>query len=277
MSIEPLPLVPGAGPRIVSSSDDVAKRLPDGLSAPASDPVRDLLVDALAALAQEYEAASDHAVAQSDIARAVQQYLAALAGDRGAGKARGEGDEAVRARSIGQQACVTETAIIAGVNAILSLVTTTECQLVDGALDGWFIHDGTDGNGGPPQWHSFVGGPPNYPDRLTSDDSANNGGAARPNSAVGGARVFKDAIGRLLLLRLPDVGFQLRDAAVVFEEGTEATTGFFVGDGTTTPVGAFLDASSIEPGAMYRAIANFMSGALGQSVRWEMDSDIVAA
>lgn len=257
------------------SSEDVAKHLPEALALPEVDPVRDLLVDALASLVQTYESRVDHAVAQSDITRAVKQYLTALARDREAGRAKGEQDGALRARAL-DRSCVTETAIAAAVNAILSLVTNAPCALVDGALDGWFIHDGTDGNGGPAKWHSFVGGPPNYPDRYFADDSANNGGVSRPFSAVGGARVFADTLGRLLLLRVPDLGYQLRDAALVFDGTVVPEFGFFVGDGVAAPAGGFIDASSAEPEAIYGAIANLMGAALGQSVRWEMISDLVA-
>lgn len=274
---DPRPLVPGAGPRPISTSDDVLAALPQALRDPALDPVRDTLVVALTALLQEWQYRSDYGAAQSDPSRAVEQYLAALGGDRGASKTIGEAEEAFRERAFQQRECVTERSIAAGVDAVLSLVTTARCALVDAALDGWFIHDGTDGNGGPPKWHSFVGAPPSYPDRYTEDDAVNNDGKFRPNSAVGSARVFSDSLGRLLLVRVPDVGFQLRDAALVFAAGVApAEQGFFVGDGTTTPVGAFVDASSAEPTAIYRAIGSFLEAALGQSVRWEMTSDIAA-
>jgi hypothetical protein len=251
------------------------KRLPDALLRPELDPIRDLLVDALAGLLQLYEARSDHAVAQSDITRSVEQYLTALARDRDAGRAQGEADGALRARTL-DRSCVTETAIAAAVNAILALVTDEPCALVDSALDRWFIHDGTDGNGGPPKWHSFVGGPPNYPDRYFADDSANTGGVTRPFSAVGGARLFAGTLGRLLLLRVPDLGYQLLDAALVFDGTVVPEFGFFVGDGAAPPGGGFIDVSSAEPVAIYGAIANLMETALGQSVRWEMISDLVA-
>lgn len=267
---------------MVRSSEDVLRHLPAELLLPESDPIRDLLVDALAGLLQSYEARSDHAVAQSDVTRAIAQYLSALADDRSAGRARGEGDEALRARAL-DSGCVTETMIARGVNAILSLYTSTECELNDAALDRWFIHDGTDGNGGPAQWHSFVGAGPNYPDRLFSDDAVNNGGYSRPNSAVGGARLYSDAIGRHLLLRVPDLGFQNRDAAFTMNgvsptndllQGNEG--GFFVGNSSNPAIAAFLNATEGDAEAVYRAIYNFMDGALGQSIRWTMISDLVA-
>lgn len=268
----------------MSTSEDVAAHLPEALANPAIDPIRDLLVDALTALLQSYEYRSDIAVAYCDITRSIKQYLAALASDRGASKARNEDDEALRSRIIGQQACVTETAIAAGVDAILSLYTDEKCSIVDSALECWFIHDGTDGAGGPAKWHSFLGGGPHYPDRYFEDDAVNNNGVYRPNSAVGGARVFNDAIGRHFLLRVPDLGFNLRDAALVFDvaspvagevpPGIAAGGGFFVGDGTTVPGGAYLDASAEGPLAVYRAIANFVNSVAGQSVRWSLLSDI---
>ena len=251
--------------------------LPDILLRPEVDEIREALVAALAALMQEWQYRSDHAAALSDPLRSVKQYLRALGRDRGVSKAISEDEESYRARFISQRQSVIESALIAGINAILSLVTTTECQLNDAALDGWFIHNGTDGNGGPPKWHSFVGSGPNYPDRYFADDLPNNGGYSRPNSRVDACRVYKDTVGRLLLVRLPDVGFQLRDAALVFADGIVPELGFFVGDGTTTPGGAFIDSSSAEPAAIYRAIGNFLTATLGQSVRWEMTSDIVAA
>lgn len=281
MSTNTFPLVPGAGPRQVNSSADVVAHLPDILLRPESDVVRDALVAALTDLLREWQFRTDYAAALADPIRSVQQYLVALGSDRGVGKAINEDEESYRARFVQQRQSVTEPALIAGINAILSLVTPTECQLNDAGLDGWFIHDGTDGAGGPAKWHSFVGSGvgsgPNYPDRYFTDDAVNNGGEARPNSRVDGARVYKDTVGRLLLVRLPDVGFQLRDAALVFNGSTVPEFGFFVGDGVAPPGGAFIDASSLEPAAVYRAIANFLSATLGQSVRWEMTSDIVAA
>jgi hypothetical protein len=268
----------------VNTSEDVAAHLPEALTNPAIDPIRDLLVDALTGLLQSYEYRADIAVAYCDVIRSIKQYLAALASDRGANKARGEDDEALRARVIGQQACVLETAIAAGVDAILSLYTDSKCSIVDSALDCWFIHDGTDGNGGPAKWHSFLGGGPNYPDRYFEDDVNNNSaGDFRPNSSIGGARVFNDALGRHFLLRVPDLGFNLRDAALIFDgtpvlgvvpPGIAAGGGFFVGDGSTVPGGAFLDASAEGPLAVYRAIASFVNSVAGQSVRWSLLSDI---
>lgn len=276
MSLEPRPLIGGAGPRPITSSADILAALPDGLLEPEMDPVRDALVEALYGLLDEWQYRSDYAAAQADITRALNQYLDAQAADRSASRAKGEEDEPLRSRALGQQAVVTETAIVAAVNAILSLYTTTECQLLDGALDGWFIHDGTDGNGGPAKWHSFLGGGPHYPDRLFTDDAINNDGAFRPNSRVETARCFQDAVGRQLLLRVPDLGFNLRDAALVFDDTVVPEFGFFVGDGTTVPAGAFLDASSEGPLALYRAIANLMDTVVGQSIRWDMTSDIAA-
>lgn len=287
MSFEQLPLIPGAGPRIVTSPDVVMAKLPDALLAPEVDEIRDLLVDALSSLLQSYEFRSDIAASYSDVARSIAQYLSALATDRGAGRAKGEADGALRSRALGAPEVVTETAIVAGVNVIFSLFTTKQAQLVDGVLDAWFIHDGTDGNGGPPTWHSFVGAGPNYPDRYFEDDSANNDGLFRPGSVIGTARVFGDTVGRRFLLRVPDLGAGLGSGALVIADADEpALAGgdvpphiaeggwFFVGDGATVPVGAFIGATSEGPLAIYRAVVSFVDAAVGQSIRWDMISDI---
>jgi hypothetical protein len=275
---DPAPLIPGAGPVPVFTSADVRAQLPDILLRPETDPIREAIVAALTALMQEWQYRSDYAVAQSDAARAVGVYLEAAGGDRGAGLAIGEDPEAFRARMFSQRAGVNEKAIVAGVNAILALYTTEQCQFVDAALDCWFINDGTDSNGNPAIWHSYVGAGPSYPDRYFSDDLANNGGTARQaNCDVGGARVFDDTLGRLFLLRVPDLGFQQLDASFVYDgsaagdffEAHEAG-GFFVGDGTDVPAGGYLDANDTDPEAAYRAIGNFVNLAAGQSVRWIM-------
>jgi hypothetical protein len=276
-------LVPGAGPRIVTSEQVVADALPEALSLPVIDAVRDQLVVALAALLQEYERRSDVAAAQCDPARAVRQCLLALGGDRLTFRSEGEEEEAFRERVLAPPACVTEPAIAAGINVILSLYTDTECQLVDAVLDQWFINDGTDGNGGPAKWHSFIGAGPSYPDRYFADDALNNDGLSRPNSAVGGARLFDDTLGRHLLILVPDLGYQQRDAAFVWDGSPEGLAqaqysegGFFVGDGSDEPQGAFIDATNADPLAVYRAIYNFVNLTLGQSIRWTMLSDLKA-
>lgn len=287
LTINPAPLVLGAGPRFISSSADVAARLPDALSGPEVDSIRDALVDALAALLQEWEARSDYAAALSDPSRAIERYLVALAGDRGSSMAPGEDEEAFRERTFQAQQCVTEASIIAGVNAILAPFTDLLCQLNDAALDRWFINDGTDGAGGPAKWHSFLDAAPEYPDRLYSDQAAINGGYFRPSSEVGGARVYGDSLGRHFLLRVPDLGFQDSDAAFSFSDllaaGTdlgggsvEIAGGMFVGDGSDPEVGAFLNSATANALAVYRAIGNFINAVAGQSIRWSMLSDVTA-
>jgi hypothetical protein len=274
------PLIPGAGPHPVVDSSAVTAVLPDALSMPEVDLIRDALVDALTALMIEWQYRSDYAAALVDPIRAVKQYLAALANDKGTAKAVGEDDEALRARAFQQRSCVTEGAIIAGVNLILSLVTVTECQLNDATLDRWFLHDGTDGAGGPAIWHSFVGAGPNYPDRYFADDAVNNGGYSRPNSEVHGARLYSDAIGRHLLLRVPDFGFQLLDAPFVYSapnENQPAGIGFFVGDGSDAAIASYINSTITDPIGIYQAIGNFMNNVCGQSIRWEMLSDLEAA
>lgn len=280
MSFATRPLIPGAGPRPVADTSAVLAVLPDALSAPEVDAVRDALVEALTALMIEWQYRTDYAVALVDPIRAVKQYLAALANDKGASKAVGEDDEALRARAIQQRQCVTEAAIVAGVNLILSLVTVTECQLNDATLDRWFLHDGTDGAGGPAVWHSFVGAGPNYPDRFFADDAVNNGDYSRPNSEVHGARLYSDTIGRHLLLRVPDFGFQQLDAPFVYSDPGENQPiglGFFVGDGSSSALASYINSTITDPIGIYQAIENFMNNACGQSIRWEMLSDLEAA
>lgn len=280
------PIIPGAGPRPINTPEDVLAHLPAALTDPAIDPVRDRLAAALAAMLIEWEYRSDYGAALSDLGRSVKQYLAALANDHGVSRVLGEDDDALRTRAFHQD-CVTEASIIAGVNAILSLITTTECQLNDGVLDRWFINDGTDGNGNPAIWHSFIGSGPNYPDRLFADDAVNNGGYYRPNSEVGGARLYGDSLGRFLLLRVPDFGYQSKDAPFVYQNASLhndlasvnelAGLGFFVGDGSDPEIASYINATDTDPFVIYRAIASFMDAVVGESIRWEMISDLVAA
>jgi len=274
---DPRPPIPGAGPRPVITSDDVVAQLPDILRRAETDEIRDKLVAALTALIQEWQFGSDYAAAQADIARATGGYLAAAGEDRGAGASVGEDEEGFRARAL-KQGAADERSIVAGVNAILARYTTEQCQFVDAALDCWFVNDGTDGHGNPAIWNSYIGAGPSYPDRYFSDDVMNNGGVPRTdNCDVGGARLFKDTIGRSFLLRVPDLGFQQTDASFAYD-GTplgdfysqNEAGGFFVGDGSDTPSAGYLDATDTDPVAGYGAIRNFVNLAAGESIRWSM-------
>lgn len=275
MSVPEPPVTPGATPRPVRTREDVLAVAAEPLQQQETDaPIRDAIADAALALILAHCEAAEYAAAQSDVGRATDIFLEALAADHGLISGEGEDQEAFRARLFSFGQVVTETAIAAGVDAILSQVTSTRCALVDGVLDRGFLLEGLT------TIVAYLGDGPTYPDRLLEDDAPQNGGVFRPSSAVGGFRLFDDALGRTLLVRVPDLEFVDDDPAVVFDgTATEASAdgGFFVGDGTDAANGVFVGSLSVTADSVYAAILNFLVAACGQSVRWSLIADIPEA
>lgn len=192
-------------------------------------PVREALVDTVHGILQTAQFRIDQAAAQSDVLRAVADYLRALATERGFSKQKSEGDEVLRDRLLEALKVTTPEAIIAVVNAILAPFTSTECILLDSVLDRWYINNGTDGKGGDSRWHSHIGNTPSYPKRFYENDSIANGGYFRPNSDPGGIRIFDNSIGRQFVLLLPNLVGQEDSISFVQPEDKE-TYEVFAGD-----------------------------------------------
>lgn len=210
--MNPIPL-PGTGygdTHPVISKADVLAVLPAFWKRDDTAPVRDGLVAALTAIMLAYQTDASYAAAMVDILRAQGTYLDGLGNDRGVPRALGELDPSYRVRLLALPSLVTPTAILAGVNAILAPYTAIKAQYSESVQDRWYVRSAQNIAQG---FHSFVWKAasttgqrsPYYLDRLYEDDSAQNGGYVRPQSSPGGARVFKDTIGRFLVLRVPDL------------------------------------------------------------------------
>jgi hypothetical protein len=279
MPVDQPPLIPGAGPRPFRSRDDVIAHL-DEILLGSGDlaPIRDALLDALIALLYQLQFRGEFAIAQCDLLRATEQYLTSIGGDdRGVPRAPNEGQEAYRARLLATPQTVTEAAIVLGVNLILAPFTSTQCQLFDGILDRWFVRS----DPAEVSWRSFVGNSPEYPDRLYSGQEALNGGLARPNSDPGGARVFKTTLGRMFILRLPDLSSLSEPPGVNADADAVPLSpkefGFFVGQTFTADHAAFVNKSATAPLAVYQAIESFVNSVVGQSIRWGFSAELEAA
>src|SRR6186713_3126093 len=166
MAVELPPLIPDAQPPGVRTTGDVLAQMALEVREPATAPVRDAIVDLETATLMEFQYRSDRAEAENDVLRSHEENLRDDGAERGFSRGASEPESEFRARILSTTAVVTKDAIVAAVNALLLPLTPTECILLEAPLDGWFIHDGTDGDAGPPLWHSFIGRTPSYPDRL---------------------------------------------------------------------------------------------------------------
>lgn len=278
-------LVPGASPRPIQGSADVLEQLDVTLRTEETATNRDALVGALSELAIWTEWGGEYAAAQSDLGRSTDEYLDGLGSDRGYGRGDGESDPDYLARIVAFPEVVTEDAIRAEVNAILARTNAGECQLFDGQLDRWFVHSGLDGLGNEMIWHSFIGIGPEYPDRYLASWTANGLGDAlpyTPNSDPGGAWAFADAIGRLFVLRVPDlevlnglVAYAWSGAAQngIQPEAQNPPEGLYAGNGSGSDPAAYINPSAAPAEAVYSAIRSRVDRMAGQSIRWVMWSD----
>lgn len=273
------PLVPGASPRAITGPSDVLVQLDPTLRTEETAEKRDALVAALSELAIWTEWGGEYAAAQADLGRSTDEYLDGLGADRSYGRGDGELDPDYLARIVAFPETVTETAIRDEVNAILARTNAGECQLFDGQLDRWFVHDGS-----VTAWRSFIGIGPEYPDRYLASWTSDAGGDAlpyTPNSDPGGAWAFADTIGRLFVIRVPDLEVLNGLMAYAWSgalqngiqpEGQSPPEGFYSGDGTADPA-AYVNPSAAPAAAVYGAIRSRVDRMAGQSVRWVLWSD----
>jgi hypothetical protein len=189
--------VPAAQTPPVASAADVLAVLPAFVRRSDSAPVRDAIAAALAEILLRYQELVQGSANQCDLAYATGLYLESLCEDRGIYKQPNESEDGLRARALTTPDLVTPTAILAAANTILAGYTSVKATYAESILDRWFVQKGG------ARWHSFVGANPRYLSRLYPDDAAVNGGAVRPGSQVGGARLFSDQVGRHFLLRVP--------------------------------------------------------------------------
>ncbi len=143
----------------VSSADDVAVEFSVPQKNPAVAPVRDAIAASFAEGFIRYQNAAERAAAQSDPLRATGNYLKGYAEEHQVVPGVGESETSLRARLFASPSIVTPDAIEAAINEVIAPLT---CKISELDLDGWFIHsDDSDS-----VWESYVGAPPDYPDRY---------------------------------------------------------------------------------------------------------------
>jgi hypothetical protein len=265
------PLVPGAAPLVVQSRDEVLAILPARYKSAISAPIRDALADSLLALLKECQYRGSYAAAQRDIGRATGEYLDGQVEDYSRARAQNEQDEPLRTRVLSTTSGVSFDSIRDAVNLVLSPFTSIECQIIDGILDRWFL-----GRGGSRNWHSFMGKTPSYPSRLYQHDAPQNDGIAKRGNDPGGPRIFRDTVGRMFYVRVPDLT-PLNSSRVLIYGPTVTQPqrrggGWFLGSGAS-PVNTSFIGSGATALSVYIAIKNTVQTLIGHSIRWVMVSD----
>jgi hypothetical protein len=268
----------------VSSTDDVLDAFPSFFRRVKSAPVRDGLVAAITAMCLSYQSRASFAAAQSDVLRAEGAALDAFGKAVEIFRQPGEFDEPYRLRIIGLPDLVTPAAIIAATNAILAPYTPILAQYMESIQDRWFLnHASTNGS----TWHSYVwrttqSRAPTYLERLYPQDASRNDGFVRQQSTPGGARVFRDMLGREFLLRVPDItridnigAFVRRRTSYAANPLVSPPTapGVFVGTGVSFNNTTFVRKSAMPAQAVYQAIANTIDKIKGHSIRWVLEID----
>jgi hypothetical protein len=206
-------VIPQGGDLPVTDASDVIATLPSAMQPNQASPVRDALCAAIAGLMIRHQEEAGYAAAQCDILRATDQYLIALAEERGYFQQANETQEQFRARILATPAVVTPQAIVSLANALIAPYTNKQCMYFESALDRWFVNNGA-------TWNSFVGVGPRYDDRLYVDPNVTDGTRV-PNRDPGGAWVFADTNGRLFGLRVPVI--QDSDVAIEYAGYNDAT------------------------------------------------------
>lgn len=260
------PTVPGSGEVYVKGPDDVLKLLPGDWKREPDAPVRDAIVAGLTALLQELQAAAGYSAAQADPLRATDRYLTGLADDRGFVPAPGEAQEAFRNRLSDTPALVSYDAVVALVSGLLVSHSAVLPRVFDSVLDRWFVTDGTGA------YHSYVGAPPDYPDRLYPHHAAINDGVVLPQSHPTGAWVFGDCIGRYFVVIVPDISPRDSDIALPFN-GTVFDGAFYIGDGSSDLNTSFVLAEFQTALTVYQTIVNAVERISGQGIRWQLYAD----
>lgn len=263
----PLPVPVGTpidGEVPIRSADDVLALWPETVRRSEVAPVRDALAEGMADMFVAYQGASSYAAAQSDATRATDQYLEMHASDVGVYPQDGESTDELRDRLFTTPDVVTPSAILAIANTILSRYTTAEAQLCESILDRWFVFDGVTSN----ICHSYVTDgtgsvTPGYPRRRYD---------VRPQRSPTGALPFADHVGRLFILRAPDIG-AAADRSTYIDNGTDNEAppmGMFVSDGDPGNAygQSFLYVGLQTAQSAYQQIANSVNQIAGHGVRW---------
>ena len=257
----PLPTpIDGALP--VSGAPDVL--WPETVRRSEDSPVRDALAESMADMFGAHQGASSYAAAQSDPTRATEQYLEIHTSDVGIFPQDGETSDELRERLFATPEVVTPNAILTIANAVLSRYTTAKAQICESVLDRWFVFDGDPAS----TCHSFVTDgtasvTPAYPLRRY---------AYRPQRSPTGALPFADHVGRMFILRVPDIG-AATSRSTFADDGTDngaTPRGMFVTDGNPANLygRSFLFSGLQTALSAYQQIANSIQQIAGHGVRW---------
>jgi len=272
-------LVPDAAPLAVQTTEDALALLPEHLKRSDEHPVLDGLLESLVGILLEAQYRGSYAAAQSHVARATDRFLVELAADVEVRASEDEDDDALRERVGGPQAAATLTAIREAVNAILSPHTARKCQVIEPALDRWFVRGAT-----AAVWYGGCVGAgisPPYGDRLYPSDSTRNEGLSLESSEPLGARAYTDHVGRIFQVLVPDLAGLMELEALAWGDPRPQsatpdprTTGpaTFAG-GTDAQVNFFARSSGATTESLLRSIVDTVDGLAGQSVRWTLLTD----
>jgi hypothetical protein len=241
----------------VESESDVLATLPDDIREPTTAAVRDAFVSSATEMFREWQRRIASSVAQCSPERATGTYLEGLGQDHEVYKGVGEDEESYRARIFSVPKIVTPSAIIEAVNFILEDFTDRKAQLFESELDRWFCCSTSP---------VFIGANPQYLDRLYEDDSADNGGYVRPQSAPGTAWVFSSDVGRYFVLRVPEL---VVDANIPTVSSTDGTV--FVSSNSDHTAYMFENVST--ESELYDLIISQVERIIGQGVRWQLYVD----
>jgi len=282
------PVIPGQlGTELaVKSTQDVLDVLPAEMRRAETAPVRDAISAALVELLLEAQQAASYAADQANAHRATDQYQDGLGEDRGLHRAPDETNAQYRDRIFEVPEVVTHDAIRGAVNAILAPWTSVQCQVFDAVLDRLFIRS----NGATSAaWHSHIAKTatrvgPNYPIRFFEGDSPNNGGNSLPGNDPGGARLFKDQVGRMFVVLVPDLSPLNSTPAFLYVSppplivALKAASfgkkpGFYVGTGVSSKNTTYVSKGTKVALDVYAAIVSKVNEIAGQSVRWALYAD----
>jgi hypothetical protein len=257
-----------SGDLLVVTEDDVALALPSFVRAGDDAPVRDGLVAALFAILSTFQGLAGDAAALSDVLRATGGYLDEIGREREIFRAAGELDPAYRARILTAPGLVTPEAVLAAANAILAPYTAIQARYCESLGDRLFLRRASVA-GGPRAFlyrRASLPRSPDYPDRRYVSEAAQNGGVSAPGREPGAARLFRDRLGRMFLLRVPDLSSLGGADAPAYAEPLDG--GFFVGAGAPTSVTTYVRTNAQAPLTLYAAICNVVNRIKGHSIRW---------
>jgi hypothetical protein len=276
----------------VNDVSDVLAVAPSVLRPDSVAPVRDGIFAGITALCQACQSWGIYAAAQSDPLRATGVYEDAIGGERSIFRS-GALDEPYRDAILTPPTNVTPQAILAAANAILAPFTAVQAKYCESRSDRLFIYPDLAGPGPPaaappPPYgnaaflylESDIARSPAYADRLYESDAATNGGLFCPGREPGAARIFADDVGRMFLLRAPDLTSVDAQDTPVYTGLPANGDDFFVAADASSPITdptlastSYVLQNPTLSSTLYASLINAVAHVLGQSVRWELFVD----